>query len=95
METSFEWKTIKDYQDIKFEIFEGIAKITINRPEVYNAFRPETNMEMIEAMDIAMSAVVMESIGADIRGANSKLFGHISLDISGSLRDFIRQASSS
>lgn len=53
METSFEWKTIKDYQDIKFEIFEGIAKITINRPEVYNAFRPETNIEMIEAMDIA------------------------------------------
>ena len=36
------WKTIKDYSDIKFEFFEGIAKISINRPEVYNAFRPET-----------------------------------------------------
>lgn len=46
------WETIKEYEDIKFEFFEGIAKITINRPEVYNAFRPETNMEMIEAMDI-------------------------------------------
>ena len=45
------WSTIKDYSDIKFEFFEGIAKITINRPQVYNAFRPETNMQMLEAMN--------------------------------------------
>lgn len=47
------WETIKDFKDIRFEKFETIAKITIDRPEVYNAFRPETNMEMIEAMDLA------------------------------------------
>lgn len=52
MSTTREWKSIKEYSDIKFEFFEGIGKITINRPEVYNAFRPETNMQMIEAMDI-------------------------------------------
>lgn len=52
MKTAREWKSIKEYQDIKFDFFEGIAKITINRPEVYNAFRPETNKEMIDAMDI-------------------------------------------
>ncbi len=46
------WTSIKDYEDIRFEFFEGIAKITINRPQVYNAFRPETNMEMIDAMNI-------------------------------------------
>jgi naphthoate synthase len=46
------WTTIKQYTDIKFEFFEGIAKITINRPRVYNAFRPETNMEMLDAMAI-------------------------------------------
>ena len=45
------WQTIKEYDEIKFEIFEGIAKITINRPEFYNAFTPKTNMEMIEAME--------------------------------------------
>lgn len=45
-----EWKSIKEYEDIKFEFFEGIAKITINRPEVYNAFRPQTNFEMLDAM---------------------------------------------
>ena len=46
------WQSIKNYQDIKFEFFEGIAKITINRPQVYNAFRPETNFEMLDAMHI-------------------------------------------
>jgi len=47
-----QWKTIKKYEDIKFDFFEGIAKITINRPEVRNAFRPKTVNEMIEAMQI-------------------------------------------
>ena len=46
------WESIKSYSDIKFEFFEGIAKITINRPEVYNAFRPETNVQMLEAMEV-------------------------------------------
>jgi naphthoate synthase len=46
------WTSIKSYTDIKFELFDGIAKITINRPKVYNAFRPETNMEMLDALEI-------------------------------------------
>ena len=45
------WKNLVDYSDIKFELYKGVAKITINRPEVYNAFRPETNIQMLEAMD--------------------------------------------
>lgn len=48
------WITIKKYEDIKFEKREdGIAKITINRPHVRNAFRPETVMEMQEAFELA------------------------------------------
>ena len=43
------WKKVKNYKDIKFDIFNGVAKITINRPRVYNAFRPETNSEMLDA----------------------------------------------
>jgi len=62
------WSVIKEYSDIKFEFFEGIAKITINRPEVYNAFRPQTNVEMIDAMDICrerqdIAVVVLTGIG--------------------------------
>jgi naphthoate synthase len=45
-----EWKTIKEYEQIKFEFFEGIAKITINRPRYHNAFTPDTTKEMCDAM---------------------------------------------
>lgn len=47
------WNRIKEYQDIKLESTEdGIAKITINRPEVRNAFRPQTVHELIDAFNI-------------------------------------------
>ncbi|MDE6303564.1 MAG: 1,4-dihydroxy-2-naphthoyl-CoA synthase [Paramuribaculum sp.] len=45
-----EWTTIKEYEDILFQKYGKIAKITINRPEVYNAFRPQTNFEMLDAV---------------------------------------------
>ena len=62
------WTPIKEYEDIRFEWFEGIAKITINRPEVYNAFRPQTNVEMLDAMAICreradISVVVLTGAG--------------------------------
>jgi len=43
------WQKVRDFQDIKYERAEGIAKININRPEVHNAFRPETIFELQEA----------------------------------------------
>ena len=49
---NYSWQSIKKYSDIKFDFYSGVAKITINRPKVYNAFRPETNVEMLDAMDI-------------------------------------------
>lgn len=47
------WKKVKDYNDIIYEKMDGIAKITINRPEKRNAFRPETVFEMFEAFSDA------------------------------------------
>ena len=48
-----DWKPAGEYRDIRYEIAEGIAKITINRPEVRNAFRPQTLFELAEAFDRA------------------------------------------
>ncbi|MGQ9798109.1 MAG: 1,4-dihydroxy-2-naphthoyl-CoA synthase [Ignavibacterium sp.] len=47
----YNWKKVKEYSDIIYEKLEdeGIVKITINRPEVRNAFRPETIKELIDA----------------------------------------------
>ncbi|GHO52487.1 1,4-dihydroxy-2-naphthoyl-CoA synthase [Ktedonobacter sp. SOSP1-85] len=46
---SLDWQKVCDYTDIIFEKAEGIGKITINRPEVHNAFRPRTLFELIDA----------------------------------------------
>ena len=50
---SLEWKTVKEYTDILFTKSDGIGRISINRPEVHNAFRPQTVDELIEAFGIA------------------------------------------
>jgi naphthoate synthase len=47
------WKVGPEYRDIRYETAEGIAKITINRPEVRNAFRPQTLFELSEAFSEA------------------------------------------
>lgn len=45
------WTSIKEYSDIKFEYYNHIAKVSINRPEVYNAFRPQTIFDLLDAFD--------------------------------------------
>ena len=45
-----EWTTIKEYQDILFEFYNGIAKITMNRPRYRNAFTPTTTTEISDAL---------------------------------------------
>jgi naphthoate synthase len=65
------WKMVKNYTDIRFEkCDEGIAKITIARPEVRNAFRPKTVMELIDAFmsvreDSSVGVVLFTGEGPD------------------------------
>jgi len=69
---NIEWKSAGTYGDILYHKAEGIAKITINRPEVRNAFRPQTVKEMRHALDNARDD---EQIGVIIlTGAGDKAF---------------------
>jgi naphthoate synthase len=67
------WRSVKTYEDIIYEHSDdGIAKITINRPHVHNAFRPETVDEMRDAFE---SARMDPSVGVVIlTGAGDKAF---------------------
>jgi naphthoate synthase len=53
MDQAIDWQPSGDYTDIRYETADGIAKITIDRPEVRNAFRPLTTQELILAFNVA------------------------------------------
>ncbi len=62
----------EDFTDIKYQMGDGIAKITINRPQVRNAFRPQTIIELIEAFHLARDN---EDVGVIIlTGAGTEAF---------------------
>jgi naphthoate synthase len=68
MNTSRNWTPIKEYEEILFDSYEGIARITINRPRYRNAFTPDTTREMCDAMtlcreDPAISVVILTGAG--------------------------------
>ena len=52
MTSNYQWTTLKKYEEILFSFYNGVAKISINRPEKHNAFTPLTVAEMIDAMNI-------------------------------------------
>jgi naphthoate synthase len=78
------WTKIADFEDIRLErTSDGIAKITIDRPEVRNAFRPETVNEMSAALDIVredgeIGVVILTGEGdqAFCSGGDQKVRGH-------------------
>lgn len=80
---SIQWQSVKQYTDILYEKAEGIAKITINRPEVHNSFRPGTLDELAEAFrdaasDNAIGVVLFTGAGgrAFCAGGDQRIRGH-------------------
>ena len=79
-----EWISVKKYTDIRLERTEdGIAKITINRPEVRNAFRPETVKELLQAFEYcrdesSIGVIILTGQGDDAfcSGGDQKVRGH-------------------
>jgi naphthoate synthase len=65
-----DWRPAGEFDDIRYEHAEGIAKITIDRPEVRNAFRPQTIAELREAFvrardDLEVSTIIFTGAGTD------------------------------
>lgn len=80
---NLDWVQVKDYQDIIYEKAQGIARITINRPEVHNAFRPETVAELIDAFalvrddsDIGVVLFTGQGDKAFCSGGDQRVRGH-------------------
>lgn len=78
-----EWVAEREYEDILYETYNGIAKITINRPHVHNAFRPKTVMELIDAFSYArddskIGVIILTGAGdkAFCSGGDQKVRGH-------------------
>jgi naphthoate synthase len=64
------WTSAASYEDILYERAEGIAKITINRPEVRNAFRPQTLAELRDAFgrardDLEVGSIIFTGAGEE------------------------------
>lgn len=68
-----DWKEVKTYSDILYHKADGVAKVTINRPEKRNAFRPETVAQMFEAFcdareDQSIGVVLLTGAGPHTDG---------------------------
>ncbi|MFZ5433580.1 MAG: 1,4-dihydroxy-2-naphthoyl-CoA synthase [Calditrichota bacterium] len=79
---AFPWKSAGTYQDIRYEKWDGIAKITINRPKVRNAFRPETLFDLQNAFldareDPEVGVIILTGAGdqAFCSGGDQKIRG--------------------
>ena len=77
------WTTAHEYRDILYQKAEGIARISINRPEVHNAFRPQTVFEMLDAFarareDQEVGVVLFTGEGgrAFCSGGDQRVRGH-------------------
>jgi naphthoate synthase len=83
MQSNYPWEPIKEYQEILFSYYEGIAKISINRPHKRNAFTPLTVTEMSEAMELArqderVGVIILTGEGGEAfcSGGDQSVRGH-------------------
>jgi naphthoate synthase len=77
-----QFETLGEFDDIIYEVGEGIARITINRPERRNAFRPQTLFELSDAFerardDISIGVIILRGAGPDAfcSGGDQKIRG--------------------
>lgn len=83
MNNKYSWQPVKEYKEILFHKYNSIARISINRPEVHNAFTPTTVKEMIDAMmicredaDVRVIILTGEGGKAFCSGGDQSVRGH-------------------
>ncbi len=83
MKLKYPWETLKEFKEILFQHYQGIARISINRPDVHNAFTPKTVQEMIDAMNLCrederIKVIVLTGEGgkAFCSGGDQSVRGH-------------------
>ncbi|MDB5262358.1 MAG: menB [Adhaeribacter sp.] len=83
MQLKYAWQPIKEFKEILFQQYQGIARISINRPEKHNAFTPLTVQEMSEAMELArqnpeIGVIILSGEGgkAFCSGGDQSVRGH-------------------
>jgi naphthoate synthase len=83
MNLKYNWKPVKEYKEILFHKYEGIARISINRPQVHNAFTPLTIQEILDAMnmcreDMEVGVIILTGEGgkAFCSGGDQSVRGH-------------------
>ncbi|WP_074406413.1 MULTISPECIES: 1,4-dihydroxy-2-naphthoyl-CoA synthase [Aquimarina] len=87
--SSIDWKTVKEYKDITYKKSGGVARIAFNRPNVRNAFRPNTTSELYDAFydvqeDTSIGVVLLSAEGPSTKdgvysfcsGGDQKSRGH-------------------
>jgi len=87
--SNIEWKTVKEYEDITYKKCNGVARIAFNRPDVRNAFRPKTTLELYQAFydaneDTSIGVVLLSAEGPSSKdgvysfcsGGDQKARGH-------------------
>ena len=87
--SKIQWKTVKEYEDITYKKSNGVARIAFNRPDVRNAFRPKTTLELYQALydaneDTSIGVVLLSAEGPSSKdgiysfcsGGDQKARGH-------------------
>ena len=87
--SKIQWKTVKEYEDITYKKSNGVARIAFNRPDIRNAFRPKTTLELYQALydaneDTSIGVVLLSAEGPSSKdgiysfcsGGDQKARGH-------------------
>jgi 1,4-dihydroxy-2-naphthoyl-CoA synthase len=70
--SKIDWQTVREFEDITYKKYNGVARIAFNRPDVRNAFRPKTTSELLQAFHDAQEDTSIGVVLLSAEGPSSK-----------------------